>query len=598
MRKLYKNIFRSIKSKILLSFFGCVVLPSILFIGIFLHSYSGYILESTVSEKQNVLHEINKSMNQYLSGYKDTSMNIYYNDTIRSYLDGNDYETESDSIGSFLAGIVNSEKYISAAVMEVGGHTYQAGYNYLDLDSWLDQWRSKILERKGRVVWLPTEQFSCTYGQKPYQFVMARAVNSPEESIGILLFFITADFFGDCFSNPAFQERGTAFYLITDTCQVVSSDEEEAIATVVDTPLFQQALSMDEGDFVYQDTDTGEKSIVVCEKSSVSGWTLVTVTAEKEAYQKLHTIRKMAVIIGILYAGFMLLAYYILSAYVFRPVQRLGKGLKKVSAGEFLPIEEEKESESQDEISHVIHRYNEMVDHIEKLMGEIREEEQAKNAERIKVLAMQISPHFVYNTLNTIKWMAVANRQENISRMIESLIKMMRGVTYNMNEEISLREELELLECYVYIQKMRFLNFEVEIEIPEELLDLKVNKLVLQPFVENCIQHAFKESEEMGVIRISAQIADGALEIRIADNGSGFDTQKLEKTGDGIRREDHIGIPNVSERIRLNYGEAYGIRIESQTGKGTTVYVRLPLLFAEEKGGKKQEERDDSSGNR
>ncbi|MDC7289928.1 sensor histidine kinase [Blautia schinkii] len=578
MRQLYKSIFQSIKNRILLIFFGCVVIPSIIFIGIFIHSYSNYILESTISEQRNVLREINKSINQYFTGYKDTSMNIYYNSSIISYLNGADYQTKSDYIGTFLSGIVNSEKYIAAAVMQVGDNMYQAGYQYLELEDWLEKARPEILSRKGRVVWFPTEQFKCSYGQKPYQFVMARAVNSPEETIGVLLFFVSADLFGDCFNNPAFQKKDTVFYLISDDGQVVAGSKEESVASTIDTPLFRQVLDTGEGNFVYEDKESREKSIVVCEKSDVSGWTLMTVTGEKEAYSQLHTIWRMAGIIGCLYMGFMLLAYYILSVYVFRPVKRLGKGMKSVSAGEFRHIEEEKEGKGQDEISHVIHRYNEMVDQIGRLMEEIRREEEAKNTERLKVLSMQISPHFVYNTLNTIKWMAAANRQENICRMIESLIKMMVSVTYHTNEEVTVREELELLECYVYIQKMRFMNFEVEIEVPEELLDLKVNKLVLQPFVENCILYAFKDKEELGIIRIGAEKTQNALEIRVEDNGCGFEPDKIKPSSIDNSRNDHVGIGNVSERIRLNYGEDYGVHIESSLGAGTTVYIRLPLL--------------------
>lgn len=578
MRKLYKSLFQSIKNRILLIFFGCVVMPSIIFIGIFIHSYSNYILESTISEQRNVLREINKSINQYFTGYKDTSMNIYYNSSIISYLNGADYKTESDYISTFLSGIVNSEKYIAAAVMQVGDNMYQAGYQYLELEEWLDKWRPEILKRKGRVVWFPTEQFLCSYGQRPSQFVMARAVNSPRESIGVLLFFVSADLFQDCFNNPAFQKKDTVFYLITDDCRVVTSSMKGATAATIDSPLFRQVLDTETGNFVYEDKESRKKSIVVCEKSEVSGWTLMTVTGEKEAYSQLHAIWRMAAISGSLYVGFMLLAYYILSVNVFRPVKRLGKGMKSVSAGEFRHIEVEKESRGEDEISHVTRRYNEMVDQIERLMEEIRREEEAKNTERLKVLSMQISPHFVYNTLNTIKWMAAANRQENICRMIESLIKMMVSVTYHTNEEISLKEELELLDCYVYIQKMRFMNFEVEYEVPKELLELKVNKLVLQPFVENCILYAFKEKEELGIIRICAEKKQGVLEIQVEDNGCGFDLNRIDQARAENNRKDHVGIGNVSERIRLNYGADYGVNIESKIGAGTTVYLRLPLL--------------------
>lgn len=563
-----------------MSFLGGVVLPSVIFIGIFMHNYCNYILESTVSEKQNVLHEINKNLNQYLYGYKDTSMNIYYNSSIRSYLNMEEHNEETQSISTFLTGIVNSEKYIAAAVMEIGEHTYQAGYKYLNLEESLEQWRPVITQRKGRVVWIPTTQFSCAYGQKPYQFVMARAVNSPNESIGILLFFISSDLFSECFNNPVFLKQDTECFIVDNECRVVYSNREGTMTTIMDNPMFRKILKTGTGNFVYRDSKTREKSIVVCEKSSLTGWNLVTVTKEREAYGKLYTILKMAGIIGTLYVGFMVLAYYILSVYVFEPVNRLGKGMKHVSAGEFRHIEVDSSSSNEDEISYTILRYNDMVDQIEKLLIEVREEEMAKNEERMKVLSMQISPHFVYNTLNTIKWMAAANRQENISKMIESLIKMMRSVTCFTNEEIKLKDELELLESYVYIQKIRFQNFEVEYEVPEEFLELKISKLILQPFVENCIQHAFGEKEDLGIIRIIAKRNDNRLEICIVDNGKGFDVDETRERCTQVEEKDHVGIKNVSERIRMNYGEQYGVTIKSVLGQGTRVVICLPLTLS------------------
>ena len=162
--------------------------------------------------------------------------------------------------------------------------------------------------------------------------------------------------------------------------------------------------------------------------------------------------------------------------------------------------------------------------------------------------------------------------------MIESLIKMMVSVTYYTNDEITLKEELELLDCYIYIQKMRFMNFEVKYEIADELLEYKVNKLVLQPFVENSILYAFKEKEDMGIITIRADKKDDCLEIEVQDNGSGFDLQRIEQSHNENKRRDHVGIKNVSERIRLNYGEKYGIRIESSADSGTIISIRLPLI--------------------
>lgn len=213
-----------------------------------------------------------------------------------------------------------------------------------------------------------------------------------------------------------------------------------------------------------------EKKTVVCSSSEVNDWVLLTVTDQSVIFKDVIYIKWMAAVTACLYAVFLFTAYYILSHYIFKPMQNLSAGLRRVSQRDFQRIEE---NTSGDEMGMLTANFNYMVDEIQCLIQDIREEEKAKNEEKIKVLSMQIGPHFIYNTLNTIKWMAAANKQTNIKKMIESLIKLMVSVTYHTNEEITLGQEVELLGCYVYIQKMRFMNFDFEYDLPSELRDLK-----------------------------------------------------------------------------------------------------------------------------
>lgn len=198
----------------------------------------------------------------------------------------------------------------------------------------------------------------------------------------------------------------------------------------------------------------------------------------------------------------------------------------------------------------------------------------------MKVLSMQINPHFVFNTLNTVKWMAISNKQTNIKCMIESLIALMKSVTYTRKEEVFVEEELELLASYVYIQKMRFVNFEVGYEVDDNTKKLKILKLLLQPLVENCILHAFQGRRQGGVIKIRIYRQEEALHIWVEDNGIGFDMREQEKLFEANREEsaEHVGIYNVVQRIRLNYGESYGAEIQSVPGAGTKVHLTLPVL--------------------
>lgn len=576
-KRLHHRFIFQVKNRIIFIFALCVIVPSILFLGFFIRSYSGYALNGIIQEKQNIMKETHKNIALQFSGFQDSSMSFYYNQVSKSYIDSEDYLNEDKYVSQMLSSIVNSEKYIVSAILELDGITYNAGYRYRNWDEYLLEHKEGVVKRKGKVVWIPTEEMSAPYNQTPKNFALGRAINSPNRQVGTLWMFFSEDLFDSVLKNPIFKEDNTDYYIISKNSDVVTSNRKEQIGSLGDLELCNRVLEQKNGSFSYKDKVSGQKKMVVCSSSELNDWVLFTVTEERILFKDVNSIKLMAVGISVLYALFLFIAYYILSTYIFKPMKNLSKGMQRVSHGDFERIDE---LDRNDEMGMLTSNFNYMTDEIQTLINGIREEEKAKNEEKIKVLSMQIGPHFIYNTLNTIKWMAVVNKQSNIKKMIESLIKLMVSVTYNTNEEISLSEEVELLNCYVYIQKMRYMNFDIEYDLPKEIGELKISKLILQPFVENCILYAFSDKPDVGKIHISFYTKD-ALYIEIADNGKGFDTSVLKQQKDSQKRSDHIGVQNVIERIRLNYGEAYLVQIESREEVGTKVLLRLPIIHGE-----------------
>lgn len=567
-----KTFSFSIKSRILYTFILFVVLPSVLFLIYCIRSYSEYALSSIIKEKHSIMEEIHKNISFQFSNFKDTTMTFYYNDRIRDYIDREDYEEESDYIYQYLNSIVNSEKYIASAVLDLNGSVYQVGYHYLDLESYFEKHQKTILDRKGKAVWLSTEVIPSTVNQQLKQFVLARAVNSPNGTVGILWLFFSEDFFKDILNNDSIRESAE-YYMVAPDKRILTSDNPKLVGEETDIAYMDKVIEEKNGFFNHYNEELNENEIIVFSTSKETGWSVVTVSLESVVFQDLHKIEVMACIIFICYVVFLIGAYALLVKVIFRPLEQLSVGMQFVSRGDF---SQKLEHQNNDEIGMLSSNYNYMVEKIQTLMQDIRLEEQEKNEERVKVLAMQIGPHFVFNTLNTIKWMASVNRQDNIRKMIESLIRLMRSVTYHTNEEISVAEEIELLQCYVYIQKTRFINFEIIFEVEEGVMSCGICKLILQPLVENAIIHAFREKVEGGKIEITIYTEKEFLMIEVKDNGKGFNPEILEEESKKEQRPDKIGLENISERIKLNYGSKYGITIKSEKEIGTKILLKLP----------------------
>jgi LytS/YehU family sensor histidine kinase len=199
----------------------------------------------------------------------------------------------------------------------------------------------------------------------------------------------------------------------------------------------------------------------------------------------------------------------------------------------------------------------------------------------LRVLQAQINPHFLFNTLNSIKWMAAVNGAENVSNMIAALGSLLEATLGRKKELITLADEFNCLQNYVLLQKMRFGDkFDIVIQAQETILDYKVPQLILQPIVENSIIHGFEDMDSGGLITVKADQFDDCLLIEIQDNGKGMDPKTagmlLSDINEQKGRFSNIGLKNVHDRIKLRYGPGFGLDVTSEKSKGTLITVKLP----------------------
>ncbi|OMF31825.1 hypothetical protein BK133_15510 [Paenibacillus sp. FSL H8-0548] len=267
---------------------------------------------------------------------------------------------------------------------------------------------------------------------------------------------------------------------------------------------------------------------------------------------------------------------------IINPVRKLRRIMHRVEEGE---LHLRFEGRSKDEIGQLGDSFNKMVQEIEQLLHMVYSEQKGKREAELKVLQEQIKPHFLYNTLDTIQWMAQDREADDIVEIVIALTNLFRIGLSRGNEVISLENEFKHVESYLIIQMMRYegkLSYQIN-DISSQLKNSQVLKLILQPLVENAIYHGIKMKKGKGHIQIETEIRDFKLVLSVIDNGIGVKPEQLEIIEQGLKNvgdpehKDGFGLFNVNERIRLTYGVSYGIQVHSVYEEGTRVDVFLPL---------------------
>lgn len=322
----------------------------------------------------------------------------------------------------------------------------------------------------------------------------------------------------------------------------------------------------------------GEKYLVTRTDMKTTGWTLVSMVPYKSVMAETMAISGVMILaVAITLIVTLLLLNRILTGVV-KPLKKLEKYMVQVNPDN---MDQRMEILTDDEIGHLSMKFNQMMDRIRNLKEQVIEEQEDKRKYELQALQAQINPHFLYNTLDSIIWMAETN-DSNIVAMTEALAKLFRISLNKGNEEISLERELEHVKNYLIIQSMRYADkFTYEISAEPGVERCRTIKLILQPIVENCIYHGIKKKRGTGKITIRAYRREQNLIIEVSDDGCGMPEEICRKIlSDEIESENisgsGIGVKNVNERIQLRFGKKYGLSYSSEEGIGTTVTYVLP----------------------
>ncbi len=314
---------------------------------------------------------------------------------------------------------------------------------------------------------------------------------------------------------------------------------------------------------------------------------LNTVTIVNVSSNIFHAFKQILTLIVIVGSVFSLFASVILAVLqarsISRPIKELISVMNEVEKG---ALEIRADIRNRDEIGDLGKYFNQMLDRLNIYMDQVLEKQKQLRTTEIKMLQAQIKPHFIYNTLDVIKWSVKLGRNEETISVVTNLARLLRFSIDSVDEFLTIRSNIEFINSYLAIQRIKYNNsFEVITEIDPALMDCKIPRLILQPFIENSIIHGFgKTNKSDGIITITGRFRDcdcseeegncRVIEFRVYDNGIGMTEQEIEELT-FERPENHIGIYNVDKRIKMYFGKDFGVSINSKT-HGTEVVIRMP----------------------
>ncbi len=299
-------------------------------------------------------------------------------------------------------------------------------------------------------------------------------------------------------------------------------------------------------------------------------------------YQKIFAVMITCSVIAFLcvVALIVIVSYYIPQS-ITKPIIRLSEVTDQVAKGDLTVRSDVKTGA---EVGVLNDSLNTMIDKICALVEQVKKEQISLRKAEFELLQAQINPHFLYNTLDAIVWLAESGEQQMVVDMVENLSDFFRTSLNQGKDIVTVQEELEHVRSYLEIQKVRYQDIlSFEIDVPETVYKYLIPKITIQPLVENALYHGIKNKRGLGTIVIKGSLEEDSFVLRVNDNGIGMTEERLIQVREGIENKapnekDIYGLYNVNERIRLNFGEKYYISLESVYMEGTTVYIRLPYV--------------------
>ncbi|WP_258880807.1 sensor histidine kinase [Clostridium estertheticum] len=554
--------------------FTLITVFAMLFVGILIYNKSSNLLENnaTLSTKQ-LVNQVNSNIEYYLKSTKEVSnlleKNIYLNENIPN----NKLQDQMNVIQTIREDITSVAVFSDKGelIIESPSLILKDKVNIINQD-----WFKSAINKSENIKFSLPHVQNLFNGKHDWVVSLSRGIyfySGTKKVHGVLLVDMNYSTIGQLCQNISIGKRGY-IYIVDSDNNIIYHPQQQLINIGLKSEKREDYL----GSYI-EDSDEGKK-LVTIKTVDYTNWKVVAVAYMSEISDLKKTgtnfigwILFVCIILVIFIFGF-------ISAKISHPIKQLEESMKRVEEGEFNIYIDVK---GEDEVERLATAFNLMISKVRYLMGQIVIQQEAKRKSELDALQAQINPHFLYNTLDSIVWMAENGKNDGVITMVTALAKLFRISISRGRNIITVREEIEHAKNYLIIQKIRYKNkFKFEIITQEEVLEYKTTKLILQPLIENSIYHGIEYMVDEGFIRISVSITNGKLLYEVSDNGLGIDPEKLKHLLEYRVKTDSgsgVGVKNVHERIQIRYGMEYGLEIQSEIEEGTTIKIWLPLII-------------------
>ena len=572
---------KSLRGKLLKYFILFALIPLIVISIVSIKISSNYITDQAITSSEQIVIQVKGELDTKFNSMKDiaslVSVDPFFQEKIRETFDTDDDYNENKLTGDsklFSINMYMVDTIRGIYIMGENGIMYKSNY-YDFLYDTKDQYSvySDIINSDG-VKWFPPVKDS----------YLVKATGDPVVTMGVPFHDLAMDTRKGVviveIKEQKLQNILKARLGKTGYIYVVDSENNIVVKpNGIDVEEMHEQLVTDINTIEKSGLHYLTKSALIVETSlDAQGWKIIGVMPNKELYTGADTVL-WVIIISFIAA--MILAFF-LACYISKktvdPITEISTLMNEVENGNF---DVEIKTIKQDEIGKLSSSFNKMIKQIDALMEQTNLNAHKLRKAELKALQAQINPHFLYNTLGTIVWLARANDNDLIIKMVMALTRFFKIGISSGKDFITVAEEIAHVENYLSIQEIRYKEkLDYSIHLQKEVASYYTLKLILQPLVENAIYHGIKLKDGKGHLSIKAYGKDENIIFEVLDDGVGMDMGKLSllQDGKGYVKSKSYGIKNITERIKIFFGEQYGIRFYSEPGKGTKVVITIPKI--------------------